>query len=95
VSEIRADDNFFDIGGHSLLLAQVKQELSQRLDRQIPMIELLQFPTIGSLATHLTGRVEASEFQHIHNRSQKRKQALSLHNQERKAANVRRILEKT
>jgi amino acid adenylation domain-containing protein len=95
VSEIRVDDNFFDIGGHSLLLAQVQQELSQRLDRQIPMIELLQFPTIDSLAAHLTGRVEASEFQHIHNRSQDQKKAISLYNQERKAASARRIRQKT
>ena len=53
-------DNFFDLGGHSLLLAQVQAKLRELLDRQVPMLELFKYPTIGSLAKQLGGTAEGS-----------------------------------
>ncbi len=47
------DDNFFDLGGHSLRMIQVQGRLSTRLCREIPLITLLEHPTIRSLARHL------------------------------------------
>jgi amino acid adenylation domain-containing protein len=43
-------DNFFDLGGHSLLLVQLQSRLRSRFGREIPMIELFQKPTISSMA---------------------------------------------
>jgi amino acid adenylation domain-containing protein len=48
-------DNFFDLGGHSVLLAQVSNELRQRLGCEITPLTLLEHPTIASLARHLSG----------------------------------------
>lgn len=48
-------DNFFDLGGHSLRLAQVQNALAARLQRNVPMVELFQYPTIAALAAHLKG----------------------------------------
>jgi amino acid adenylation domain-containing protein len=47
------DDNFFDLGGHSLLMARMHAQLREALGREVSLIELFQFPTIGSLARHL------------------------------------------
>lgn len=46
-------DNFFDVGGHSLLMAQVHEQLRAALDCPLALVELFEFPTIRSLADHL------------------------------------------
>ncbi|MEZ6088052.1 MAG: amino acid adenylation domain-containing protein [Pirellulaceae bacterium] len=47
-------DNFFDLGGHSLLLASVREEMRHEFGFEIPMIDMFRYPTIGSLANSLT-----------------------------------------
>ncbi len=46
-------DNFFDIGGHSLLLLQVKNQLQLALQCDIPVVALFQYPTIAAFAAWL------------------------------------------
>ncbi|MFE4022777.1 type I polyketide synthase [Streptomyces sp. NPDC059101] len=53
LAEISVDDRFFDLGGTSLLLVQVRRELVRRLGRDVPMVDLLQYPTIRAHAAHL------------------------------------------
>ena len=53
VPSIGLDDNFFDIGGHSLLLAQVCSRLRSSLNLEIPMVLLYQYPTIRALSREL------------------------------------------
>jgi len=48
---IGVHDNFFDAGGHSLLLIQLQSRLEQRLGQPVPVLELLRNPTIASLAS--------------------------------------------
>ena len=50
---IGIDDNFFDIGGDSLLLTSLHRDLERELRRDIPITDLFQFPTIRKLAEHL------------------------------------------
>ncbi|MCP5155944.1 MAG: amino acid adenylation domain-containing protein [Ectothiorhodospiraceae bacterium] len=50
-------DNFFDLGGHSLLLLQVQSRLSSELDHPVPTIALFHYPTISQLAGHLSGEL--------------------------------------
>jgi amino acid adenylation domain-containing protein len=59
VDEVGLDDNFFDLGGHSLLLVQVQVRLRETLTREIPIVEMFQYPTIRAMATHL-GRNKAA-----------------------------------
>jgi acyl carrier protein len=47
-------DNFFDIGGHSLLLLQIRRRLQQSFSRDIPLIELFKHTNISSLAKYLS-----------------------------------------
>jgi len=46
-------DHFFEIGGHSLLIAQVQSKLQDTLGIEITMVELFEYPTIHALAQHL------------------------------------------
>ncbi|NEQ87161.1 MAG: AMP-binding protein, partial [Moorea sp. SIO2I5] len=58
-------DNFFDLGGHSLLIVQVHSELCQLLKADFSMLELFRYPTISSLASFLNrlNTNEPSSFQ--------------------------------
>ncbi len=47
------DDNFFDQGGHSLLLIQVHERLVQLFGNEIKLMELFTYPTISSLARRI------------------------------------------
>jgi polyketide synthase PksJ len=50
---VNLDDNFFDIGGHSLLLTRVNEELQRQFQRDISLIHLFEYPTIRSLSKWL------------------------------------------
>ncbi|MGC8806168.1 MAG: amino acid adenylation domain-containing protein [Thiomonas sp.] len=47
------DDHFFDLGGHSLTLTQVRSRIQTRLGVEVPLAELFTHLTIADLAAHL------------------------------------------
>ena len=53
--EVGVTDNFFDLGGHSLLMLRVHARLCAKLDRTIPIVKLFQHPTIRAIARYLEG----------------------------------------
>jgi amino acid adenylation domain-containing protein len=53
IDRVGTHDNFFDLGGHSLRLVVVHSKLAQALNRELSIVDLFQYPTIGSLAKHL------------------------------------------
>jgi amino acid adenylation domain-containing protein len=54
LEQVGAEDNFFDLGGHSLLLARVQYAL-KGLGHEVPMVKLFEFPTLRALALYLQG----------------------------------------
>ena len=54
LDRVGADDNFFDLGGHSMLLAVVRDKLARAFDRDVPIVEMFRHPTVAALATHLS-----------------------------------------
>jgi amino acid adenylation domain-containing protein len=50
VARVGADDNFFDLGGHSLLGVRVVAELRKRLSADIPIRLIFDSPTVAELA---------------------------------------------
>ncbi|MBW8873677.1 MAG: non-ribosomal peptide synthase/polyketide synthase [Acidobacteria bacterium] len=54
VEQIGIHDNFFDLGGHSLLMVQVQGRLAEAFRVEVPVIELFRHPTVASLAGFIT-----------------------------------------
>lgn len=53
VARIGIHDNLFDLGVHSLLLIRVHARLHEQLGREVPIVDLLSYPTVYELARHL------------------------------------------
>jgi acyl carrier protein len=53
IEEVGTSDNFFDLGGHSLLLAKVQSRIESRLGQRLPILALFRHPTVRALAQHL------------------------------------------
>ncbi|HSK75750.1 MAG TPA: amino acid adenylation domain-containing protein [Thermoanaerobaculia bacterium] len=53
VERVAAHDNFFDLGGHSLLLAQVHSRLQALFEAELTLIDLFVYPTVSALASRL------------------------------------------
>jgi amino acid adenylation domain-containing protein len=68
IDAVGIHDNFFDLGGHSLLLAEVYTEMRKMFEHELTMLDLFRYTTISALAGHLSaGQAEqpsaASRFQ--------------------------------
>ena len=61
VERVGIHDNFFDLGGHSLLLTQAHARLKTVLNREFPVLAMFQYPTIDTLARFLK-----PDFQSLH-----------------------------
>ncbi|MZR29852.1 MupA/Atu3671 family FMN-dependent luciferase-like monooxygenase [Sneathiella litorea] len=55
IAEVGVTDNFFDLGGHSLLVVQVQRRLKELFDREVAITDMFRFSTIQALARHLDG----------------------------------------
>ena len=55
VEHVGLHRNFFDLGAHSLMVAEVHIQLQQLLGQEISLVDLFQFPTVSALAAHLDG----------------------------------------
>jgi amino acid adenylation domain-containing protein len=55
LERVGLDENFFDLGAHSLTLAKVHARLADRLGRSVPIVDLFRHTTIRTLAAHLAG----------------------------------------
>lgn len=53
VAKIGIHDNFFDLGGHSLLLVRVHARLQKQFHLSIPLVKLFEYPTIAAQAGYL------------------------------------------
>jgi len=54
IEKVGLHDNFFDLGGHSLLLTQVYTKLKSNFDKEISMIDMFKYPSVSSLADFLS-----------------------------------------
>ncbi len=53
LEKVGTQDNFFDLGGHSLLMVQVHTELLEKLDGSLTIVELFQYSTVATLAQYV------------------------------------------
>jgi amino acid adenylation domain-containing protein len=47
-------DNFFDLGGYSLLMVRVQYKLREVLSHELSLVEMFQYPTIHSITKYLS-----------------------------------------
>ncbi len=71
-------DNFFDLGGHSLLIVQVHQKLKQQIDTPLSLTDLYRFPTIRSLTDHLASDAPDESVMAGVSRASRRRERLGL-----------------
>jgi acyl carrier protein len=55
VKKIPLDDNFFELGAHSLLLATLEARIKNEVNDQLVLLDLFRFPTIRQLSRYLAG----------------------------------------
>jgi amino acid adenylation domain-containing protein len=72
VASVGINDNFFDLGAHSLTVAEVQAKLQTELGRDISILDLFQYSTVSALAKHLAGTQSNSQ---VSDRAQRRKLA--------------------
>jgi amino acid adenylation domain-containing protein len=81
IEAVGIHDNFFDLGGHSLLLTRVQRLLEQRLHTGLAMVDLFQHPTINSLRLRIENTrhstVVEDSFAQQNERAQRRRAALA------------------
>lgn len=53
--QVGVEDNFFDLGGHSLLIVRLHRRLHEVVSQPVALTDLFRFPTIRSLARQLAG----------------------------------------
>jgi len=79
LEQVNVETNFFEFGGHSLLLVQMHSLLREKLNSEFPIVALFEHPTVRSLARYLSQpagqAVEKGE--HWRERAQRQKKALS------------------
>jgi amino acid adenylation domain-containing protein len=77
VNQVGLYDNFFDLGGNSLLLVQVQEKLEKVLNQDVPVIALFQYPTINALSHYLepslTPQNDQTAFQEGYDRATKKR----------------------
>ncbi len=81
VERVGIDDNFFDLGGHSLLLVRIQGKLSEAFNRDISIIELFKYPTVNTLAQYVAQEDTSDEadFRKFQDIAKKQKQAMERH----------------
>ncbi len=61
VDQIGAGDNFFEVGGHSLLAAQVRARIHQQFGVELTLDVLFENQTLSDLARHLENATGATQ----------------------------------
>jgi amino acid adenylation domain-containing protein len=72
------DDNFFDLGAHSLHITQVHGKLQLLLKTPLALVAMFEHPTVRSLARHLTEeRRELPAFPKVQDRARQQREAIA------------------
>jgi amino acid adenylation domain-containing protein len=89
MDELGAQSNFFDLGGNSLLITQVRSRLESALSRDISVMDLFQYPTISALARFLDdGEPESGLLEAAAERVRKQLEVVGTQRQQRSQMQV-------
>ena len=87
VEQVGINDNFFDLGGHSLAVIQVHNKLRAAFPGDLSVVELFKYSTISALAEYLSrgGDVQQPALEQIQDRASMQIEARKARQQRRKA----------
>jgi len=77
VTNVGADDNFFDKGGHSLFVLEVRNAIQEELGVALTVVDLFTYPTVRTLAGRLAPEPSAATGAAARARGARRRQAAS------------------
>jgi len=60
INEVSIYSNFFDLGGHSLLMSKILVELKERMTATLTIVELFKYPTIKTLGRYIDDNTQVS-----------------------------------
>jgi acyl carrier protein len=55
IEKVGIYDNFFDLGGHSLLMVMAQSKLQEQFSRELSITELFTYPTVHALSLYIAG----------------------------------------
>jgi natural product biosynthesis luciferase-like monooxygenase protein len=78
LNDISVEDNFFDLGGHSILAVKVHRQLNESLEQSLLITDLFRFPTVKTLAEYLAdGDSSGASLKASQNRAARRRNAMA------------------
>ena len=87
LEQVGTHDNFFDIGGNSLLMVQANGKVRRALETTVSLVDMFRFPTVSRLAKHLSeGADGTASLQQSQDRAQVRKDSMARRRQARPPA---------
>jgi natural product biosynthesis luciferase-like monooxygenase protein len=72
---VGVEDNFFDLGGHSLLIVQLHRRMREISKKRVSLTDLFRFPTIRSLVRHLASANEPDTVEEASRRGRRRRKS--------------------
>lgn len=59
IEKVGVNDNFFDLGGHSLYVVMLHNRIKATFQKELSIVDLFRYPTVGALAKLLSQEVAA------------------------------------
>ncbi|MFT7223482.1 MAG: natural product biosynthesis luciferase-like monooxygenase protein, partial [Cellvibrionaceae bacterium] len=84
IDKVGVNDNFFDLGGHSLLIVRVHQLLKEKVEKPISLTDLYRFPTIHTLTEFLNAGDANASLKQSSDRAARRRERMGLRKRGRK-----------
>ncbi|GGH50431.1 hypothetical protein GCM10008014_15540 [Paenibacillus silvae] len=86
IEKVGVKDNFFDLGGHSLLVVKVCSKLSEEIGQVVPVLHMFRYPTIEDLVNAtLHGKSEPNgredKMARVNNRKEEQRKQRQLRQQ--------------
>jgi amino acid adenylation domain-containing protein len=78
IQSVGVADNFFDLGGHSMLVVRLHARLSAEVGGELTVVDIFRLPTVAALARQLTTADEPEAFADAaHDRARKQREAMA------------------
>ena len=91
LAEVGVEDNFFDLGGHSMLLIRLRSRLRAVLKCELAIAELFRYPTVAAMARRLDGPTPPAETGYGSQRLHRRSHVAELRRSRRAVRRPRRL----